>query len=225
MLMIKKLVPLSMFHPEKMKFKGFVGIGKIRFRSQWKDQDSLISTIQLLEDKNTHIQIFNCNNVLSPKHLYYGVYFAEQAFALSSNISKQKSMEYLIYTSMQRQIKNAINTTGFLIDDKGHMDSANIVITAQTKQKLKNNFLKMMEMLDAESIKNVILPIDSLRLSHLQNHFHITDFELENALQCMGSFSSSTILEQNEETKIKVFLHVIREKMAQLFMESFKHAQ
>jgi tRNA threonylcarbamoyladenosine modification (KEOPS) complex Cgi121 subunit len=221
MLTVKKIVPLSMFHQEMMKSQGFVGIDRIQFQSIWKNQESLILSIQSVEEENVHIQIFNSENIISLKHLYYAVYFAEQAFTLSSNISNRKSIEYLIYASFQRQIKNAIEAVGFLINDS-HNEYANIVITAPTKKKIASIYPKLLSALNAVSVKETKSSLTQTRIDHFKFHFQITDFELINALRCMGFPSGCTFTDQDEESKINAFLYVITEKMAQLLMENFK---
>lgn len=223
MLTIKKIVPLSIYHQERMKTKGFVGIGRIQFQSTWKNQESLINAIQSVEEEDINIQIFNSGKIIAPKHLYYAVYFAEQAFALSSNISKNKSIEYLIYASGQRQIKNAIEKVGFLIQN-GHDKYAYIVISAPTQEKINNKFSELLSVLNAIAVEDALLPLNQFRIDYLKQHFHLTDFELENSLHCMGLPSETIFLNKDEETKLQAFLQIFTEKMAQLLMENFKTA-
>jgi tRNA threonylcarbamoyladenosine modification (KEOPS) complex Cgi121 subunit len=222
MLLVKKLAPLSMFQQSKKKLSGYVGIGGIKLGSQWDNQNILIETIQSVEEDNVNIQIFNPDKIISPKHLYYAVYFAEQAFALSSNISKNKSIEFLIYASFQRQIKTAINTVGFLIDGKKHLDTAYIVIRGKSKTVVSSKYNEILAVLNATPIQEVTPVLSSQRITYFQNQYEISDFELENVLLCMGLPAESKISDQDEDTKLQAFMNIISEKMAQLLMESFK---
>jgi tRNA threonylcarbamoyladenosine modification (KEOPS) complex Cgi121 subunit len=222
MLLVKKLAPLSMFQQSKKKLSGYVGIGGIKLGSQWDNQNILIETIQSVEEDNVNIQIFNPDRIISPKHLYYAVYFAEQAFALSSNISKNKSIEFLIYASFQRQIKTAINTVGFLIDGKKHLDTAYIVIRGKSKTVVSSKYNEILAVLNATPIQEVTPVLSSQRITYFQNQYEISDFELENVLLCMGLPAESKISDQDEDTKLQAFMNIISEKMAQLLMESFK---
>ncbi len=224
MLLIKKLAPLSMFHQARMKFTRYVGIGGIKLRSQWENPNSLIEVIQSMEEDCFQIQIFNPDNIIASKHLYYAVYFAEQAFALSSNISKNKSIEFLIYASFQRQIKTAINTVGVLIDEKTHLDTAYIVITAPSKSKISSKYDEILKTLGASPLDEVMKPLEPQRMIHLQHHFQISDFELENVLLCLGLPSGSKFVEQDKEIKLQALLYIVTERMAQLLMESFKNS-
>ena len=205
-----------------MKPSGYVGIGGIRLGSQWDNQNILIETIQSVEEDDIHIQIFNPDRIISPKHLYYAVYFAEQAFALSSNISKNKSIEFLIYASFQRQIKIAINTVGFLIDGKKHLDTAYIAIFGKTKESVSMKYKEILIALNATPIQDISPVLSSQRISYFQNQYEISDFELENVLLCMGLPAESKICDQDEDIKLQALMNIISEKMAQLLMESFK---
>ena len=222
MLLLKKLAPLSMFHQSKMKLSGYVGIGGIKLGSHWDNQNALIETIQSIEEDDIHIQIFNPNAIISPKHLYYAVYFAEQAFTLSSNISKNKSIEFLIYASFQRQIKTAIDSVGFIIADKKHLDTAYIVITAANKKKISTKFDEICTVLNASPVKDMTQPFTTQRISQIQKQYLITDFEIENVLLCLGFPSGSKFSDQADEVKLRVFMDIVSERMAQLLMESFK---
>lgn len=222
MLLVKKLAPLSMFQQSKMKLSGYVGIGGIKLGSLWDNQNILIETIQSVEEDNVHIQIFNPDRIISPKHLYYAVYFAEQAFALSSNISKNKSIEFLIYASFQRQIKTAINSVGFLIDGKKHLNTAYIVIRAKSKAIVSSKYKEILTALNATPVQDISPVLSSPRISYFQNQYEISDFDLENVLLCMGLPVKSKISDQDEDTKLQAFMNIISEKMAQLLMESFK---
>ncbi len=222
MLLLKKLIPLSVFHQSQMKLSGYVGIGGIRLGSKWESQNTLVDQIQSVEEEGVHIQIFNPEAIFSPKHLYYAVYFAEQAFALSSNISKNKSIEFLIYASLQRQIKTAIATVGFLIEEEKHLDTAYIVITAASQSKVTSKYDDILSSLKASSVKNLTSPLTSQKINHFLKKYMISDFELENVLLCNGFPSGSKISDQNDEIKHQTFMSIISERMAQLLMESFK---
>ncbi|TFG20288.1 MAG: hypothetical protein EU530_03695 [Promethearchaeota archaeon] len=222
MLVLKKLVPLSMFHQSQMKLSGYVGIGGIRLGSRWESQNTLVEKIQSVEEEGVYIQIFNPDAIISPKHLYYAVYFAEQAFALSSNISKNKSIEFLIYASLQRQIKTAIDKVGFLIKGEKHRDTAYIVITASSKSKVTSKYKEILSSLNASSVKEMVPPLTSQKINQFLKKYMISDFELENVLLCNGFPAGSKISDQNDDTKHQTFMSILSERMAQLLMESFK---
>ncbi len=226
MLLIKQLTPLSPYHQSRQQSMGYVGIGKIEFHSQWESQQSMIQTIQDIQNihDNVFIQIFNSDSLISPKHLYYASYFAEQAFSLSSNISKSKSMEYLIYASVQRQIKNAIETVGLPFDNENsHPNQANIVICADEKKKITSIVSPLMNALNSKMTEDTYPTLAPHRILRLQNLYQIGDFELENAILSLGHPLDTSITDLPEERKSQIFLHVMVEKMAQLFMENFKH--
>ena len=143
---------------------------------------------------------------------------------MTSNISKSNSIEYLIYASLQRQIKTSINSVGFLIEEGIHPEYASIVITAPTEQEVSDKFSEVVKVLNATPLENEVMPLKQSRIHYLQNHFQISDFELRNALLCEGSRPTSAFKDQTEDTKLQVLLHVITEKMAQLLMENFKHS-
>jgi len=224
MLLIKKLTPISMFRDRRVQITGFVGVGKIRFEFQWRDEQLLLRSIQKLESEGLHIQIFNSDKILSPKHLYYAVYFAEQAFALSSNISKKKSIEYLIYASFQRQIKNAIDSVGFTFDGSNHPNKAYIVITAHLKKMVMQKYTELLETLHASSVNEELPPLKLERMRYFQDTFQISDFELKNSLHCLGLPVASDYSDQEESIKLHALLNIFIEKMAQLLMENFKQA-
>ena len=222
MLLLKKIAPLSVYHQTKMNLTGYVGIGAIKFQTQWNSQDSLITTLQSNEKEGVHIQIFNPENIISSKHIYYAVYFAEQAFSLSSNISNNKSIEFLIYASFQRQIKNAIDSVGFSNNKDVTNPLAYIVITSPNQSEITTIYRKVLTSLNAISLDDVSTHFSSQRIAHLQNHFQITDFELKNALLCLGNSSKSKFEDQDDRTKTQALLHIATERMSQLLMENFK---
>ncbi|MBN2155160.1 MAG: hypothetical protein JW776_03900 [Candidatus Lokiarchaeota archaeon] len=224
MLLIKKIAPLSSYQLMKFDSFGYVGIGKIQFLSQWKNRKAFFDILNKLQDStSTTIQIFNPEPIISPQHLYFAIYFTEQAFALSSNISNTKSVEYLIYTSFQRQIKNAIEKVGFPFEDGIHPEYANIIITGDSKEKVSQFSTVVLPTIKARIVEYVTPNLTNSRIQYLQSLFQIHDFEIKNALLCLGYSSEDKITDQKEEVKIRTILHVIIEKMTLLFMENFKH--
>jgi tRNA threonylcarbamoyladenosine modification (KEOPS) complex Cgi121 subunit len=182
----------------------------------------LIETLQMIEKEGVHIQIFNPDMIFSPKHLYYAVYFAEQAYALSSNISNNKAVEFLIYASFQRQIKNAIESVGFTIEDGNSKPSAYIVITSPSQSSISTIYKEILLKLHAIPKDDISPPITSQRIDDLKDHFHISEFELQNALLCMDNSSQSKFDEVSEPKKIQALLFIATERMSQLLMENFK---
>ncbi len=224
MLLIKKMVPLSIFHEPRINSTRFVGIGTLELLSKWKDQKTLINAMQSLEDIDYSIQIFDGEKIISPNHLYYAVYFAEQAFALNSNISKTKSVEFLIYASMQRQIKTAITSVGFRIEESNHSSNAWIVILGPSETGVKEKFKVIQNVLNTTTFDKKNQPLSSSRLKFLQNHYNISDFELKNAIICMGIPYRKKFVELEEDIKVSAISQIITEKMAQLLMENFKRS-
>lgn len=82
-------------------------------------RNELITTIKAIKTDNDHIidlQSFKYNSLLSYSHLKSAVWHSLNAYINGNSISKQLSIEFILYVSGQRQISKALENFG--IDDK-----------------------------------------------------------------------------------------------------------
>jgi tRNA threonylcarbamoyladenosine modification (KEOPS) complex Cgi121 subunit len=221
---VKPIIPLSAYQQNSHQPKMFVGIGKIKFLTPWKNETALIDSIQQVQEENSsiNVQIFQYDAIISVKHLYYAVYFAEQAFSFSSNIANTRSMEYLIYASLQRQIKSALEILGVIFPHNTHPSESGLVITAPNKDRIEVFCSQLEKSLKGQIDEFSALELTSGRVDMLQKLYSISDFELKNAMLCLDHPIKDEFGILSQPQKEKVMMQVLVEKMTQVFMENFK---
>ena len=75
--------------------------------------DFLFNLIEKIQnDTNSMVQFFSDKYILNQEHLFTACYYVQKAFFNKVNISKRKNIEFLLYLSSKRQIKNAIEAFG-----------------------------------------------------------------------------------------------------------------
>ena len=92
---------------------------------------------KISRSQSTVIQLFNTEDILSKELLNSSVYFALMAEKNKRLISKSLSLEYLVYTSTQRQISIALKTFGFKFNKSSNKQIITCLITGKSEESLK----------------------------------------------------------------------------------------
>jgi tRNA threonylcarbamoyladenosine modification (KEOPS) complex Cgi121 subunit len=186
--------------------------------------NKILSDIQQISKKNeVSIQLFDANMIFCEKQIYHAIYFAEKAFLLKKNISHGHAIEYLLYTSLQRQIKNALNLVGF----KGIMNQGTIsyliAITGRNLTEKKNLFTQINQMisnhLGSTQFHTKSSEFNVTKLESLMPQYQIKPYELLNALHLRNVSTNDLKIIESEKLRESI-LDCLVEKMVALSLEN-----
>ena len=124
--------------------------------------------------QQTDIQFFDAQLIASPKHLYFAVLNALQAFQTKTNTSKSTVMETMLYASAERQIQKAIERLGI----KPQTQTLATIIIAKEQKHTENMLRTLTEYIGTEPDETV-LEMTKEKESKIHQTFQITRTELE----------------------------------------------
>jgi len=90
------------------KYAEITGYRNIKF----SDAEAFLKAARRRSHIDVDLQFFDADLIATPRHLYFAVLNALQAFQNKTSISKSLAVETMLYTSAQRQIQRAIGRCG-----------------------------------------------------------------------------------------------------------------
>jgi len=151
----------------------------------------IINEIENLgKSKGIYIQLFDTDMIFCAEQIYHAIYFAEKAFLLHKNISNSHAIEYLLYTSLQRQIKNALSLVGFKMEST-NVEHGNLSIIIAIAGKNIEADIQVIDQLSkllgkyfnaSQSIQKEVEFVPE-KIEALMQKYQITNYNLHNALR------------------------------------------
>jgi len=142
-----------------------------------KDPETLLDQVRK-EAKSCQVQFFDARLLAGFDHLYFAFLNASRALETGRNISKNLSVEALLYASGQHQISRAIELLGV---KKGSAQIA-ITVAAHTRQKAIETLNRISDLLQGERSDEVIGLTDE-KVKIIKAAFGIADLEIEATLR------------------------------------------
>lgn len=119
-------------------------------------------------------QFFNAKLVATWRHLYFAVLNALKAFKNGENISRNLSMEILLYASAQRQIRKAVNMLGISLKTP----EIALIIVGDTVNRTEAALTFISKVVSGKGDEQV-LEITEEKKKLLREAFGISDVELD----------------------------------------------
>jgi KEOPS complex subunit Cgi121 len=133
------------------------------------------------ENMGAAVQFLDAKHVASPQHLYFAALHALNAFEKDTAISKNLSVEALLYASAQRQIKKAFQMLGI------KQDSSELAILIMTeKGHQKTDLLTQITKKVPGERDDSVLELTDNKMDKIKKVFTISDLELEAKLKIKG---------------------------------------
>ena len=143
-----------------------------------KDAEEFVKAARAELPQSTWVQFFDAELVATWQHLYFAVLNALLAFKSERNISKSAAMEVMLYASVQRQIRKAIQLVGV------KCDSANVavVVIGESADSVKA-FLSAVSKRVGKEPEDGVLEILNEKVRVIREAFGITETELETVME------------------------------------------
>ena len=143
-----------------------------------KDAEEFVKAARAELPQSTWVQFFDAELVATWQHLYFAVLNALLAFRNERNISKSVAMEVMLYASVQRQIRKAIQLVGV------KCDSANVavVVIGESADSVKA-FLSAVSKRVGKEPEDGVLEILNEKVRVIREAFGITETELETVME------------------------------------------
>jgi KEOPS complex subunit Cgi121 len=156
------------------KIKGynwFVSIGGFT-SSPAGDVEELLSILNEAISPSV-FQVFDANFIAGPEHLFFAAVNAVKAFQTSSAISRNLSIEVILYVSCHDQISRALDITGVTPST----NQLALLILAKNKETAEEAFIKASKILGSSD--DSVLELDEKKFERIKKKFDISDLELE----------------------------------------------
>lgn len=225
-MIIRKLETVGLFDENLELENTLVGLGcatlsaenlKQDFNGGLKDFISEISKIG--KAHNTIVQLYDLKLINSLEHLYSAVLFGERGFKHEINISNQKALEYLLYASLQRQIKIAIELLGLKLIQQVEEIPIAISITGKNQKDIQSSANKLISKFKIEISDTHKLLKRRDKLEELMNVYEIEEFEVKNALSLIKKRNVNMVDAELESLQSALDL-ILKERMSLLSLEN-----
>ena len=180
---------------EYEKYVEVTGFKEVSF----EDAEELLKAIRREKHQTVSIQFFDAELVATWEHLYFAVLNALVAFRNRRKISKNLSMEVMLYASAQRQIRKAVE----LIGVKRGSSNVAVTIVGEDPDVVKTAFSAVSEHLSKKPDESV-LELSTTKLPKIRGAFGISETEIE------------TIKEKDKDYVERVVVDLVIERMALL---------
>ncbi len=124
--------------------------------------------------QDTIVQFFNGDLVATWEHLYFAALNALNAFASQKNISRNITMEMMLYASTQRQISRAIEFIGI----KNGVSNLAIVAIDNNRHRLEAS-LEAMKRYFGKEPDDRVLELSANKMKYVSRAFRVMDKEIE----------------------------------------------
>jgi len=204
----------------------FVGIGcatlDINRKEEKPDQEIkiLLQKIKIIGGNNkSFIQLYDSNSILSEDHLFFSAFFSLKSHLQGTNISNNISIENLLYASQQRQIKLAIDSVGFKIQNEQEKQIFFYTITGKGKGRITKSNDDLFEKIGCIECNNLPFSPNKEKILSIQEKFKISDFEFLNSIRVTEYYDELKIKKIPIKTLETAILRCLIEKMTLLSME------
>lgn len=210
------------FRLEELETEYTVLISRIEIHKNDLLLDEFFKIIKQLQNKYSKsiIQFFNTHIVLNDRHIQNAIYFAKKAFKKEINISNDVNIEFLLYLSANRQIKNAFKFLGITIEDL-HSTKLHYCIVSESNRIMDINE-DIIERLNSSTIKPDINLLDNYKLERIKNYFEISDSQIKTLINARNISTKPSLEDLNPEIIADIFNDLICEKMALLSLEGLR---
>ena len=130
------------------------------------------------KESNVEIQFFNAKYIATWQHLYFAVLNALTAFRNNRSISKSLAMETMLYASMQRQIRKAMEILGI----KTETSEIAVLIIGENSETVKSA-LSMISATAGAQCDDEVLELSEEKRRIIQKTFGISDSELKTVMK------------------------------------------
>lgn len=226
-MIIRKLETVGLFEENQELNKIKVGIGfatlkKSVLMTKYRGSlDKLVTKCSYIgTENNCIVQFYNLKMINSPEHVYSAILFAERAFKRKINISNHKGIEYILYASLQRQIKIAIEMLGLNISENEQRIPIAISITAEKSQIIEKTIPMIEEEFEISIVETHSELFNSEKIENLTKIYQIPEFEILNALSLDSNIKKTIFNESTNEEKQRAIDLVLKERMSLLSLEN-----
>lgn len=181
----------------------------------------VISTLTI-QYEGALIQLFNPELVISQKQIINAFYHTQKAFLSSSNISKQKNIEFLVFLAANRKISEAIKHFGVKIKPDNENSEIKIAfLIAHSEDKIDSIFEDLTRNIGGIGDDSIILHQDLQKLKSIIDFFNISDKQILITLHSYNINVDPEDLFKKVELNLEInaCLDIINEKMALLSLE------
>ena len=141
------------------------------------DVDSLLNPVRE-KSCDAAVQFFDAQLIAGWQHLYFATLNALKAFKNKTNISKNLSVECLLYASAQRQIRIALNLIGI----RQNLSKIAVLVVADDKSVIAKSLIKISKLVPGKRDDSV-LDLSKEKTVHIRRLFSISDTELAAKLE------------------------------------------
>lgn len=136
--------------------------------------------VNLIREKlgNVDVQFFDAKLIAGWQHLYFAALNALKAFKNKTNISKNLTMECLLYASAQRQIRVALDLIGI----KKNIPQIAVLVVADKKSAAERALEEVSRLVSGKDDESV-LDLSDQKMIRIRNLFGISDTELAAKLE------------------------------------------
>lgn len=149
------------------------------------DVEDFLKRIHQKKLSNVDIQLFDARFVATWEHLYFAALNALTAFKNGTNISKDLSIEIMLYASAQHQIQKAIKLIGI----KPTSSEMVVLVMGKEPKTVKSALSIVSKQIDAK-LADEVLELSEEKVATLRDIFEISDLELETVME-KGNFEKA----------------------------------
>ena len=136
--------------------------------------EQLLKELRCRNETDLSVQFLNAGLIATWEHLYFAVLDSLTAFGTNRNISKNLSVEIMLYASAQRQIKKAIRLLGVSHDCA---DIA-VVVVGKATQDIEVVMVSLLKRL-GKDVDDSVLDLSPRKMRNICKAFAITETEFE----------------------------------------------
>ncbi len=198
----------------------YVGINQIEIDPKKVQINGLVELNEIVNShhKDTFLQFFNDRYVLNPEHILHACYFVQKAFYANNNISKTKSLEFLLYLAANRQIK--LSLEGFGVKDYNLLNQKINFCIISSEDNLKQVNIEINEYLHSKDINLDLGNLSFDKFDRIKKYFEFSDNQIITVLRSYGyKNDKKEINSSNLERLYEALNDLICEKMALLSLE------
>ncbi len=155
----------------------FIGIAGLIIKEKFEVED-LIRRIKSIANKhNVIIQAVDSRAIISLRQVFSAVFKALRAFHDGRNTCEKLEIEFLLYLSGKRQIRDAIEAIGI----KGNMERIALIVIGESYDDVNSTIIDVLNNING-IIDSSFLEFNEDKLKFLRKVFEISDNEI-NAIK------------------------------------------
>lgn len=197
-----------------------VGIDQIEIDPKEVQINDLVELIEIIQShhKDTVVQFFNDKYILNLEHIMHACYFVQKAFYTNKNISNKKNLEFLLYLSAKRQIKQSLDSYGVNDNNLHKKKISYCIITSEDN--INQVSMEVNKYLNSKDLDSDFEKMSEEKYNNIKDYFNISDNQIIVVLKSYG-YNKTTLDTNNSNLKLKfrVLNDLICEKMVLLSLE------